>query len=101
MNIDKDIEHLKNKISKVNRKHTHEEILRNIEAIEHIISELETYKKIAEKLAKKIQTEIYRNIDKPKDEICVENEGSNICKEHYYCIDCIIEWARNEVKKDG
>ena len=44
MNRDKDIEYLQNKINKVNRKFTHEEVLKNIEAIEHIISELETYK---------------------------------------------------------
>ena len=36
--VEEDIEHLKNKIKSINRKFTHEEILRNIEAIENILS---------------------------------------------------------------
>ena len=67
--------------------------------LEKKYEELETYKKIAEKLAEKIQIGLYRNIDKPRDEICVKNEGTDICKNNDFCIECIIDWARKEVEK--
>ena len=68
---------------------------------ENSLKELETYKKIAEKLAEKIQIGLYRNIDKPRDEICVKNEGTDICKNNDFCIECIIDWARKEVEDDS
>ena len=54
--------------------------------------ELETYKKIAEKLAKSMVIGI--NKDK---EICANTDK---CIEHKWCRECIIDWARKEVEKD-
>ena len=63
---------------------------------EFIGKELETYKKIAEKLA--ISMIEIDTDEKELYEIVCENRT---CKEKGNCTKCIIDWARNEVEKDG
>ena len=60
--------------------------------IEYLDKELETYKKIAEKLARllKEKTSVYLDICiETPDEKCADNK----------CYECIIDWARKEVEK--
>ena len=64
-----------------------------LDKVEKQGKELETYKKIAEKLADTIQGGIfsYNDVcDKVSDEECNKRR----------CYQCIIDWARNEVLKD-
>lgn len=62
-----------------------------IEIQETILKELETYKKIAEKLA--IETA------KHGKGYCQYSE--DYCLNHYLlCRNCVLEWARKEVEKD-
>jgi hypothetical protein len=61
---------------------------------DEVNSELETYKKIAEKLA----IELY--ITKKRDEICKNADHSKCVQRKVSCIDCIIDVARKEVEKD-
>ena len=68
----------------------------DVQAIENVLKELETYKKIARKLANEI------------DDYDTYNENEKYCQFEYgfcmlkdrECVDCIIEWARKEVEKD-
>ena len=71
-------------------------------AIIRVLKELETYKKIAEKLAEEVH---YLSEDlqltnenltfKYCDLFAEENKCENECSK------CIIDWARKEVEKDG
>ena len=54
--------------------------------------ELEIYKKIAERLAKRID-----KLDEENYNYC--QSGETHCKETNRCIQCIIDWARKEVEK--
>ena len=64
---------------------------------EDLKDELETYKKIAEKLAEEIDNyDTYNENDK----YCQFDYGFCMLKDKK-CVDCIIEWARKEVEKDG
>ena len=60
--------------------------------IKYLKSELETYKKIAEKLADKLMV-----LDD-----CCKHIPTEICNEYSNgrCKQCIIDWARKEVKKN-
>ena len=60
-----------------------------------IIEELETYKKIAEKLADELR---YQKGMKQDYMFCVDICGDNWCDEEN-CKQCIIDWARKEVEK--
>ena len=67
-------------------------------AIENVLKELETYKKVAEKLAEKLTYERGRKQDYMFCiEICEENWCDN--KNCNQCMENIIEWARNEVEE--
>ena len=57
------------------------------------LEELETYKKIAEKLAERVD-----KLDEENYNYC--QSGETHCKETNRCIQCIIDWARKEVEKD-
>ena len=80
--IDKDIEYLKG--------YKYDNEVK--QAIENVLKELETYKKIAEKLAEKL-VEIEDGCKHIPTEIC--NKYSN-----GRCKQCIIDWARNEVENE-
>lgn len=73
-----------------------------IQAIENILSELETYKKIAEKLAEHIDYYTYRgggnsyDIDYGCD---FQLQTKCVCEDKKDCKQCIIDWARKEVEK--
>ena len=74
-----------------------EEVLE--EYIAKLEQELETYKKIAEKLAEKLTYERGRKQDYMFCiDICEENWCDN--KNCNQCMENIIEWARKEVEKD-
>jgi chromosome segregation ATPase len=109
MNIDKDIEYLKGYKYDNEVKQAIENVLKELEELQDDLSiheetsfefqeeniklrkELETYKKIAKKLADKL-VEIEDGCKHIPTEIC--NEYSN-----GRCIKCIIDWARKEVEK--
>ena len=85
MNIDKDIEIVKDlglEYYVVNKKRT-KITFKESQAIENVLNELETYKKIAYKLAEHID----------KNGFCVGGDCIEKCKQHF------IEWARKEVEK--
>ena len=67
-------------------------------ALENVLSELETYKKIAEKLA-----ELINNHDIDED-VCRQMGKDFECtlfnQDEKFCVQCIIDWARKEVEKD-
>ena len=114
MDIDKDIEKIQNFL-KYNETMRENEtyIIEFREAIENLISfaenealfiitydkqfqELETYKKIAEKLAEEVEvlhTEIVKAWGSWQEDYVLENDV-NTTKE------AVLDWARNEVKKD-
>lgn len=73
-------------------------ITRNRKIIDNLKSELETYKKIAEKLADKLEFHY------DYDYVCFIKGDYGQCREKKEnsktCKDCIIDWARNEVEKD-
>lgn len=67
------------------------------EEVEKLNSELEIYKKIAEKLAEYISrrchyVDAYSNSCDVIEDSCFEDKD---------CKQCIIDWARKEVEKDG
>ena len=113
--LDKDIEILKEHIKELDeekvlyggflsRKQAIENVLRNLKIKEIENKDLkeklyiqgnltETYKKIAERLAKRID-----KLDEENYNYC--QSGETHCKETNRCIQCIIDWARSEVLKD-
>ena len=66
------------------------------EAIENVLSELETYKKIAKKLAEDLSNCIEPRYAK---KYC-NGEWNCLDKKEMKCKQCIIDWARKEVEKD-
>ena len=66
---------------------------RECTAIENVLSELETYKKIAEFLADKGNFDHYSYCESNIFS-CNAKTPKKICKQ------CIIDWARKEVEKD-
>ena len=64
-----------------------------ISDLKSLLSELEKYKKIAERLAKRID-----KLDEENYNYC--QSGETHCKETNRCIQCIIDWARKEVEND-
>lgn len=119
MNIDKDIERCKELIK---TEHSNWIGMSNQDAIENVLSELEsriskeekmkdlisklkieleTYKKIAEKLAEELdkvteeftREEYYEDYEFCNHRCCIENFNIK-------CKQCIIDWARKEVEKD-
>ena len=97
-NLDKDIEILK----EFENYSPYEEIGETgKQAIKNVLTELETYKKIAEKLAEeldKITEDIAREKGIEDFEFC--NERCHNEDDYIDCTDCIIDWARKEVEKD-
>ena len=89
-NIDKDINRCKELIKE---EHSNWIGLTNQEAISNVLSDRETWKKIAERLAKRID-----KLDEENYNYC--QSGETHCKETNRCIQCIIDWARSEVLKD-
>ena len=89
-NLDEDIQILKEKLKILNdtKLKKTDQLERELQAIENVLSELETYKKIAEKLAEYIAE---------KSNFCANKCCMN---EECHDNDCIIDWARNEVEKD-
>ena len=101
--IDKDIEIVKDLIS-FNiecAKNCEGKTLKDIyiarsKAIENVLSELETYKKIAKKLAEEIYIydahNEYGKYCQFKNTLCNTQDDE--------CTQCIIDWARNEVENE-
>ena len=87
MNIDKDIKRCKELIK---TEHSNWIGMTNQDAISNVLSDRETWKKIAEKLADKL-VEIEDGCKHIPSEIC--NKYSN-----GRCKQCIIDWARKEVQ---
>ena len=87
-NIDKDIERCKELIK---TEHSNWIGMSNQDAISNVLSDRETWKKIAEKLADKLMV---------LDDGC-KHIPTEICNEYSNgrCIQCIIDWARKEVEK--
>ena len=93
--LDKDIEILKELVNDVFKAEDDEVIEMDCYragAITRTLKELETYKKIAERLAKRID-----KLDEENYNYC--QSGETHCKETNRCIQCIIDWARKEVEK--
>ena len=67
-----------------------------IKSIENVLKELETYKKIAEKLADELRFTV--NINKVCGTLDIEKKRCH--KEDISCKQCAIDWARKEVEKD-
>ena len=65
-------------------------------AIENILKEIETYKKIAEKLAEHISNRCHY-IDAYSNSCDVIEDS---CYEDKECKQCILDWARKEVEKE-
>lgn len=92
-NIDKDIEIVKNikyitLTGDIDGKFVRAELPKHyLQAIENVLSELETWKKIAEFLAK-------NSVMRAKCERCVEDLDEN------GCIRCMLNWAKSEVLKN-
>ena len=66
-----------------------------LNAIENVLADRETWKKIAEKLADKLR---YEKGMKQDYMFCVDVCGDNLCDEEN-CKQCILDWARKEVEK--
>jgi deoxyhypusine synthase len=109
MNIDKDIEKVKeviNRLSEIQKKHSLNGFFldeakkekEEIQAIENVLKELETYKKIAEWLTR---YSIEKSINTFAEEKCEYTRKNKHCTNfsEENCIKCIIEWARKEVEK--
>ena len=102
MNIDKDIELLKDLkyrylrfcIEGLGEPSDIKEFRARLQAIENVIKELETYKKIAEKLADKLR---YEKGMKQDFMFCLDICGDNLC-DRENCKQCIIDWAKREVE---
>ena len=95
-NIDKDIEIVKEHIKELDEeKVLYGGFLSRKEAIENVLSELETYKKIAEKLAELILKEDINILNDICDKV-PSKQCDNV--EEGYCDKCIIDWARKEVE---
>ena len=71
---------------------------KEVQALEHLLSELETYKEIAEKLADELEFhydyEYVCYIKADYGQCREKKENSKTCRQ------CILEWARKEVEKD-
>lgn len=63
-----------------------------INAVENVLADRETWKKMAEKLAERVKKESFL------DSNCYVG-GLKICKGNKDCQQCILDWARNEVDK--
>ena len=104
MNIDKDIETLKKRetmsLNQIIRTFKREGIenfaVVKLESLDNVLSELKTYKKIAEKLADELRLTV--NINKVCGTLDVENKRCN--KEDISCKQCTIDWARKEVANE-
>ena len=97
--IEKDIEIVKDlglEYYVVNKKRT-KITFKESQAIENVLKELETYKKMAEKLAEYIEKD-YTNCSYCKN---YERIGFRyaVCNKYANEIECIIDCARNEVEK--
>ena len=93
-------------IMQTTRKATREELAKRVDELQEKLEkqdkELETYKKIAEKLAEQVKrdtvfydTEGISSCDLSEEKYCKcskHNNGTN-------CKQCIIDWARKEVEK--
>lgn len=94
-NIDKDIEIVKEELNNWKKRFGIEgSVAINAQSISNVLSELETYKKIVEKLAFKVnELDISGSCHLllPKDWDC---------KKYKNCEQCVIDWARKEVEKD-
>ena len=90
-NIDKNIERCKELIK---TEHANWIGLTNQDAISGVLSELEKYKKIAEKLADELRLTV--NINKVCGTLDVAKKRCH--KEDISCKQCAIDWARNEVE---
>ena len=105
MNIDKDIGAVKNIIVEYSTKkeeYPYETVpIRldetHIKSIENVLTELETYKKIAEKLAEKLNQAYFEENDFG---LFFEKEIlKGIQADYGYVGEAIIDWARKEVEK--
>jgi hypothetical protein len=99
-NIDKDREIVKEAVDVLTGKATSVKLdfEGTAQAIENVLSELETYKKIAEKLAGELE------IHYDYEYVCIIKGDYAQCREKKEnsktCNQCIIDWARKEVEKD-
>ena len=92
------IEATKNVLSRLEKnKDIEQDYITNEEKIADYTSkletELETYKKIAEKLARLLKDKVSLY-----DDICI-NISDEKCADNK-CYDCVIDWARKEVEND-
>lgn len=94
MNINKDIEILKNLQEELKEDMAFFDYKEVSEAIENVLSELETYKKIAEKLALGCK-QLFKECPIYCEEVCEERKENKKT-----CVECLIDLARKEVEEE-
>ena len=78
------------------------ELVKERNAIENVLADRETWKKIAEKLAEKLSIAVQG--DYAYEKVCFDNVNYVDCGNRriaYKCKQCILEYARKEVEKNG